>query len=142
MSELEVTNLKRLEMIEKQNIFCISCLCPGFRSLIILWSKASLYKASLINIIIHEKNCNLALSSGLSQNSYIFSIWAVPEKVKRSALTSSLKRDKEIPQWGSAFPENIWWLLKVYGPIIIIEIFSDLKWILKITSKFVFSQFA
>ena len=34
--------------------------------------------------------------------------------------------DKENLPWGKAFPESLWWVLVVYGPIIIFEIFSDL----------------
>ena len=64
--------------------------------------------------------------------------------IKKHCLTSSLtKWQRDSPMGVGIFRKSMMgFVLKVYGTIIIFEIFSDLKWILKMTSKFVFSQFA
>ena len=49
---------------------------------------------------------------------------------------------KGFPHGSSHYQKIHGGYLKVYGPIMIFEIFSDLKLVLKMTSKFVFSQFA
>ena len=70
--------------------------------------------------------------------------WGAKISISSDTLTIKVKSHqvtKRFPH-GSRYLQKTYGGFWSYGPIIIFEIFSDLKWILKMTSKFVFSQFA